>query len=207
MRDVDISEGPGKIRVGFVTQLLWDRYGPFWHDLVSGAGATAVFPAREQVEASLVQLEEKPIPGGPFRLTAAQALALASCQLVVLPRLNPESGSQRGGAQDRWVADLPGAVSDTVAALGEVLAVAAYPDPDIETDAVLLLQRLLGDPGAAKRVWSRHRRAAERQAAGQGPRRGERSRASARALAAGGATAVVAQPWLLNARVEERLLA
>lgn len=207
VRDIDSGQGPSPLRVGFVTQLLWERYGPFWVDLVRGAGATAVFAAREQVAAALNQLAEKPIPGTAFRLAAAQALALADCDIVLLPRLNPESTSERGSSQDRWVGDLPGAITDVVAALGETHAVAAYPDPELETPAVLLLQRLLSDAASVPRVWSRHRRAAERQGAGEGTGRSGRSGATKRALAGGAVTAVVAQPWLLTRNLEERILA
>lgn len=195
--------GPGPLRVGFVTQLLWDRYGEFWRDLVVGAGAVAEFPRAERVKEALAADETQGAPSVSFRLAVAQAAALTHCDLVVLPRLNPETDSQRGSAQDRWVADLPGAVADSVGSLEQVYGVAAYPDPEIETSAVLLLQRLLGDRAAVPRVWSRHRRAAERQAVAR-PARGSGA-AAARPLAAGGAVAVISQPWLLSEKLEARL--
>lgn len=194
-----------QLRVGFVTQLLWDRYGAFWRDLVLGAGAEAVFPTSAQVVAALGRLEDAEIPSISFRLAAAQAAALVGCDVVVLPRLNPDHGSQRGSAQDRWVVDLPGAVSDVVPALDQVQAVAAYPDPDIETTAVLLLQRLISDRASVPRVWSRHRRAAQRQSEPHGTTRGSGSRDAARVLAAGDVTAVLSQPWLLTERLASHL--
>ena len=197
---------PGALRVGFVTQLLWSRYGRFWVDLVTGAGAEPVFAPPEAVLAALPRFAQAPVPGANFRLSVAQAFVLADCDIVVLPRLNPDSPSQRGGAQDRWIADLPGAVQDIVGALGEVQAVAAYPDPDIESAAVGLLRRLLGDAATVPRVWSRHRRAAERQAEGSSSgRRRERERAAAGKLSVGGVTALVGQPWVVTPKVTARL--
>lgn len=196
--------GQRRLRVGFVTQLLWERYGEFWRDLVAGAGAQVEFPDEQRVAAALSGLEDAAVPSVSFRLAAAQAAALSGCDLVVLPRLNPEPDAQRGSAQDRWVADLPGALTDVVGSLEQVFAAPAYPDPEIETAAVLLLQRLLSDRGAVPRVWSRHRKAAERQASATGAARDSRS-AAARPLAAGGATAVVSQPWLLTQKLEAHL--
>ena len=115
-------------------------------DADAARGAT-----RAEAAAAFQRLPAERIPSASFMLAAAQAQALAECDLVVLPRLNPESSSQRGGAQDRWIADLPGALRSAVPALGETLAVAAYPDPAIESVAVSLLHRLLGDVAAAGR--------------------------------------------------------
>lgn len=197
------KQEPGPVRVGFVTQLMWDRYGSFWVDLVAGAGAAPEFADRERVLDAFARLEERDLPGTAFRLAAAQALALAHCDLVVLPRLNPESNSERGSSQDRWIADLPGALADAVPALGETQAVATYPDPKIESSAVVLLQRLIGDSPSVPRVWARHKRAAESQSRLYA--RGSQPRSIARPLSAGDATAVVAQPWLLTPELEERL--
>lgn len=191
------------LRVGFVTQLLWERYGRFWVDLVRGAGAKPVSATPEGSVAALERLAHDDFPASAFRLAAAQALALADCDLVIVPRLNPESDSQRGGAQDRWIADLPGALAAALPGVGEIVAVSAYPDTEIETQAVILLRRLLSDVGAVPRVWSRHRSAAERQA--RGAVRQQRQRGDAGRLAAGGQTALIGQPWTLTPEVMARL--
>ena len=202
------SLGDGTVRVGFVTQLLWERYGGFWVELVKGAGATPVFATPEEAMGADERAAAEGFPGSSFRLAAAQAQALAGCDLVIVPRLNPESASQRGGAQDRWIADLPGALREAVPALGETLAVATFPDPDLESVAVGLLRRLLGDVAMVPRVWSRHRSSAERLA--QGPAKAPRQRlerAAAGKLAAGGATGLIGQPWVLTQRLMARLSA
>src|SRR5690606_13628923 len=145
------------VRVGFVTQLLFERYGTFWRDVVAGAGATVVLPTREGVQAHAEVVDPELAPGPWFRLTAAHAASLAACDLLIVPELNPEEDEVRGSAQDRWVADLAGALEDAVAGLPPLVSVAAYPDPGIESRAVGLLQSLLRDAAAVKRVWARHR--------------------------------------------------
>jgi len=145
------------VRVGFVTQLLFERYGGFWRGLVAGAGATVVLPTREGVLTHGDAVDPELVPGLWFRLAAVQAASLADCDLMIVPDLNPEADDVRGSAQDRWVADLAGALADAVAGLPSLVRVAAYPDAGIESRAVALLQSLLHDATAVKRVWARHR--------------------------------------------------
>jgi hypothetical protein len=145
------------VRVGFVTQLLFERYGGFWRGLVAGAGATVVLPTRAGVVAHVDSVAAELAPGLWFRLAAVQAASLADCDLIVVPELNPEADDVRGSAQDRWVADLAGALVDAVAGLPPLVTVAAYPDAGIESRAVALLQALLHDGAAVQRVWARHR--------------------------------------------------
>ena len=108
------------MRVGFVTQLLWDRYGPFWRDLVAGAGAEPTFPEPEAVRAAYAALPEDAAPSAPFRLALAQAAALEEADLLVLPRLNPEGASERGAGTLQYLAP------EQILALGDIESIVAY---------------------------------------------------------------------------------
>ncbi len=201
--------GSAVVRVGFVTQLLWDRYGSFWRDLVVGAGAEAVLPEPEAVRHALDLLPADAAPGAAFRLALAQALALPDVDLLVLPRLNPEGTSERGGGTDRWIADLPGALVDAMPAGARSFGVPTYPDAAIETTAVELLTRLVPAAVEIGRVWARFRARAEAQALGRSPARARAGadRAAVRALAHGNALLYLAQPWVMTTEIAARLSA
>ncbi len=182
------------MRIGFVTQLLWERYGPFWLRLVAATGAEIVLPDRELVSE---RLASDPVvanlPVAAFKLAVAQAHALPDCDALVVPQLNPETQSERGGALDRWIADFPGALRDTGGSLPELIAVPAEVGDGTEGVAALVLSRILRDPSAVERVWSRHRA----QAGGAGWRAAGSRSPSARP-GSGRKVGVIAQPWLLN---------
>lgn len=179
------------VRVGFVTQLLWSRYGHFWRDLVEAAGAEAVFATEAAVRAALTDVEIGQVPTAAFKLAAAQARALADeVDLLLLPALNPDSTSARGGAQDPWIADFPQRLGATVVGLPNLRAVPARLDETVEASAIELLQLLLHDPAQVKRVWSRLRTALK-------PTVG---RPVSWSFMPGELTtvALLGQPWLLN---------
>lgn len=176
-----------------MTQLLWDRYGPFWTRLVTAAGSEVVIPERTDVTRELREDERLArVEVAAFRLAAAQASALADCDIVIVPELNPVSEAQRGSAQDRWTADLIGALADAVPGLPELRAVPTEIDESVEGAAALLLSRLLREPAAVERVWSRHKALVS-----DGRWREARSE-RARAQRVGQAVALVAQPWLIT---------
>lgn len=184
------------MRVGFLTQLLFERYGAFWSALVASAGAVAVYPTRDGVMGHAADVDHDAVPSLSFRLAAVQAASLADCDLIIVPELNPEMDSARGSAQDRWVADLAGALADAVPGLPPLVSVAAYPDPGIESRAVSLLQQLVHETGAVTRVWARNRAAAERMTTTiAAPRRGPVARAGLPSAA------LVGQPWLVTEAV------
>ncbi len=195
------------MRVGFVTQLLWDRYGAFWRDLVEGGGAEPLFPEEEAVRRALAELPEDAAPSAPFRLALAQASALEEADLLVLPRLNPEGSSERGAARDRWIADLPGALVESLPGAPRHVAVSAYPDPAAESDAVTLLTELARGAAEVGRVWARFRVRAEHLAEGRAETNRAKGfdRAAARAFAHGDAVVYLAQPWLMTPEVARRL--
>lgn len=144
------------MRVGFITQLLWPRYGAFWYRLVEASG-TPVLPEREATLQVLGDERLKVIPGAAFRLAAAQALALHDCDIIVAPDLNAGEEGTRGGAQDPWIASFPDALATTVGGLPPIIAVPASLEPAIEPLAVQTLHRLVHDPARVKRVWAQHR--------------------------------------------------
>jgi len=175
------------VRVGFLTHLLWDRYGPFWTTLTEAVGSAAVLPEADAVVARLADPRVAVAPAVAFRLAVAAALALEACDLLAVPSLNPEDGATRGAAQDPWVADLPTMLARSVPGLPPIWALPADLGRPVEGAAIAFLSRLTRDVGAVRRAWSQHR------AEARPPRRPRRASQSASA----GATpvAVLGQPW------------
>lgn len=185
------------MRVGFVTQLLWSRYGTFWARLLEDAGAEVRKPDPERTLAQLGDDRVNGVPGYAFRLSVAQALALSDCDLIVAPSLNHGTDSQRGGGQDPWIADFPGALA-TLGGLPPLLAVPAWLDSSQESLAFGALQQFSSEPGRARRIWDRHRAALRHEPLPE-PSWGVQ--------AAGGAGAgVVGQPWLVNDEIVKRVI-
>lgn len=194
MREVLDSQA---VRIGFLTQLLWPRYGPFWRALVEAAGAEACFPSPAQVRARWDTPAVSAVPALAFRLAAAQASALGDCDAIVLPELVRDDAVQRGGAQDPWIADLRGALADAVPNLPELIAVPARLDVPVEGRAVALLQFLLHDAAQVGPVWSRVRARAKppRLPSVSFTRRPDQTRT----------VGLVGQPWLLNDALAARV--
>lgn len=190
------------VRVGFVTQLLWDRYGPLWRHLVEDAGAEAHVAEAAEVRAALADPRLAAVAPLAFRLAAAQALALAErgVDALVVPELNPDGRqAPRGGGADPWIADFPDALRSSVAGLPPLVAVPASLEGGVERIAVTTLHNLLHDAHAVRRIWAR------RRAEARPPRR-----PAPRWTAAPGArrtVGVVAQPWLLNDALAARATA
>lgn len=146
------------VRVGFVTQLLWHRYGAFWRSLAEAAGAEVVLPTLGGVRSALLDAAVQGVPGAAFRLAAAQALSLAEeVDVLVVPRLNRESQVERGAGQDPWIADFPGALASAVPGLPAMRAVPTELGAEVEPEAVAFVQALMRDAVQVGRVWSRLR--------------------------------------------------
>lgn len=184
------------MRIGFITQLLWSRYGEFWRRLIVGAGSEAHLPERERVLKAMNDPRLNRVSSLAFRLAAAQALALADSDLIVAPDLNPEEGATKGSAQDPWIADFPEALAAEVGGLPPILAVPAKLEPAIEALAIRTLHRIIHDPAAVRRVWERHKGTLPAFAATRKP--GARGDTQAD-------TAVIGQPWLLSDTLLEHL--
>ena len=145
------------MRVGFITQLLWPRYGDFWVRLVKGVDSEAHFPREERV-LELSQSERlADLPGVAFRLAVAQALSLQDTDLIVAPDLNPGKNVARGGGQDAFIASFPEALASSVGGLPPVVAVPTSLQGDLETRAVEFLLTLSRDAAKVRRVWERNR--------------------------------------------------
>lgn len=179
------------MRVGFITSLLWPRYGAFWERLVRGAGAEAVYAPMEKVLEAVRDERLSAIPGVAFRLAAAQALALEA-DLILAPDLNSGADVARGSGQDPWIASFPEALSTTFAGLPPLLAVPASLEGSVESPAVRLLYTLTPDAAKVRRVWERVRSGAVP------PRMGEPRWIE-------GAVGVFGQPWLLSDALLARL--
>ena len=60
------------MKVGFITQLLWPRYGDFWTKLVGSAGLEVVTPPDDRVRSALTDPRLERVPGTAFKLAAAR---------------------------------------------------------------------------------------------------------------------------------------
>lgn len=186
------------MRVGFVTNLLWDRYGPLWVRLLGAVGAEVTYPEREAVREAWSDDRAARVPGVAARGAAAQALALSSCDRVLVPHLNPGYEGTRGSAQDPFVASFPDALAQAVAGLPPLLAVPAEKQGDaLETVALETMVAVSQDAGSARRAWRRFRAlAAPRQRAASLP---------AAPASAERTVGLVGQPWTLSDGVREVL--
>jgi hypothetical protein len=180
------------MRVGFVTQLLWDRYGRFWRRLLEDAGAEIVLPEPEPTLAALEDARVTSVPGVAQRLAVAQSFNLERADLIIAPSLNAGCESARGSGQDPWIADFPAALA-TLGGLPPVTGVPAWLAPQQETLVVRLLQQVGRDPGRIRRVWDRHRAGLRAQAS---PEPAWDVRVPGRST-----VGVIGQPWLLQDRL------
>jgi hypothetical protein len=184
------------MRIGFVTRLLWDRYGRFWRRLVEAAGADVVLPDPERVAAAAADRRLDAVSGRAFREAAGQALALSGVDRLVVPELNPGYEGSRGSAQDPFVADFPGALAQVVPGLPPLVAVPAdLAAPDLESRAVALLTAVAPSHGAIRRVWETHRADAKPVRPAGLPGAGAERRT----------IALVGQPWHLDEALRVRL--
>lgn len=185
------------MRVGFVTRLLWDRYGTFWSGLIGAAPADVIMPEPEGVRRALTDPRLARIPGSAFREAAAQAIALSTCDRIVAPDLNFGYQGARGSAQDPFVADFPAALARTVPGLPPILAVPAdLAAPGLETKAIEILLAVAPGPSGVRRVWQT-RRAEARPPRPPAP--------PAQRPATATLVGLVGQPWHLRDEVVERL--
>lgn len=144
------------MRIGFVSSLLWPRYGRYWTRVVTDAGAEPVWPDPEEVLKASRQRFIQAVPSTVFRLATAEAISLTDCDLIIVPHLNRGAGSTRGGGQDPWIADFP-AVLEAEAGLQNLFAVPASLSAEVEPLAVTLLQQLRHDGWRTRMIMERHR--------------------------------------------------
>lgn len=184
------------MRVGFITQLLWPRYGDFWTKLVSGAGLEPVYAPSDRVRRALADPRLNGVPGTAFRLAVAQALAL-DADVIFAPDLNPGESATRGGGQDAFIANFPETLATTIVGLPPVVGIpVSLSEAGLEGLIVSTLLKLTHDAGLVRRVWERQRSAA------RAPRLPE---LKWRVLPSGGGrVGVVGQPWLLSDALVQR---
>lgn len=176
------------MRVGFITSVLWPRYGHFWNKLASDAAAEIAVAEPETVLRQLEQRFIREIPSTVFRLATAEAIALGDCDWVVTPQPNMGSDSRRGGAQDPWISDFPEVLA-SAAGLRNLFAVPTHLGPDVEALAVTFLQELLHDGWQTRKIMERHRNQfAPRPLPAPRPTRQ-------------GTVGVVGQPWLIDEKL------
>lgn len=183
------------VRVGFVTQLNWSRFGPFWVALAEAAGLEPVFATPDAVAERFRTLEAGSVPTVAFRLAAAQALALGAegAESVVVPELVRASEVARGAGNDPWVVDLAGSLRSALPGLAPLHPVPSWFGAELETRAVGFLQAHGHDPALVRRALDRARSLA------RAPRPGG---SDVGAGPAGTSTvAVVGQPWLVTPRL------
>lgn len=191
------------MRVGFLTHLLWDRYGPFWTTLTRAAGAEVVLPSAAEVVARLADPRVGVAPAVAFRVAIAAGLALEDVDLLVVPELNTPVQDGPGAAQDPWIAALPTMLRRSVPGLPAVWSVPASLEGPVESHAVTFLHRLTPDAGTVRRAWSQHR------AEARPPRRRAPREARAAPLGHAAATTVRAlcgQAWWATRLVADLLV-
>lgn len=185
------------MRIGFITQLLWPRYGDFWVKLVSGAGLEPVYAPSEKVRRVLTDTRLDGIPGMAFKLAAAQAQAL-DADVIFAPDLNPGESATRGGGQDAFVANFPEALATTLVGLPPVVGIPASLEGDgFEGLVVATLLNLTHDPALVRRVWERQRSNARAPHVAEPRWRVNPS--------AGGTVGIIGQPWLLGDALAQRV--
>lgn len=147
------------VRVGFVTQLNWRRYGHFWLELVRAAGLEPVFADPALVREHFLGTELDGVPTLAFRLAAAQALALGDAGVgsIVVPELVRESDVTRGAGQDQWIMDFAASLRAAVPGLRPLRSVPSSFGPDLESRAVEFLQALNHELPLVRRALDRAR--------------------------------------------------
>ncbi|MBA2667235.1 MAG: hypothetical protein H0U69_09420 [Trueperaceae bacterium] len=185
------------MRVGFVTPLLWERFGPPWVGLIADLGADVVVPGPEEVALALEDARPSAALALAPRLAVAAAVACGPVDLIVVPELIAARDGGRGAAQDPWVADLPAMVARALPGGPGVLRVPVEPGPLVAAAAMPVLMRVNRDAGTVRRAWERRRRELETPWRRPGGSHGHGPARSA-ADTEGPRVALVGPPWWLT---------
>jgi hypothetical protein len=146
------------VRVGFVTSILWERFGPSWVALLADVGADVVVPGGAEVAEALGDRHLASVTGSLPRLAVAAAVACHPVDLLVVPALMGSRDGGPGAAQDPWLADLPAMVGRALPGGPPVVAVPVERGPHVDQVVIPVLTRVNRDAGIARRAWERHRR-------------------------------------------------
>ncbi len=185
------------MRVGFITPIVWERYGPVWAQMIAGVGAEPVSPEPARVLEAASSLASD--QGTLALLARASLRALRDVDLVLVPKLLPDSQAATGAAQDPWVADLPEMLERFESARAPLVAVPCETGPSVEPQVIEVLTRVQRDVGLVRRAWDRHRVAASRPWSPRSVGRGTVGDRSARNVALAG------MPWWCNEPVARLL--
>lgn len=180
------------MKVGFITQLLWSRYGEFWQQVAAAAEYEPVFPTDERTLELLGMPELQAIRSVSFRIAAAQALALADdTQLIVVPDVSLGVREPRGAGENPWISALGDSLSVTFPELPPLFSVPAALGTVAEPAVLQFLQDGLFEPASMKLAWSRLRAPLYEP-------RTVRGDPFAKAANDPLFTGLIGQPWLLN---------
>ena len=144
------------MRIGFITQLHWNRYGDFWQNIIKDAGAELVFANKEEILENIKDERLENIDNNVFKLAAAEALALKDVNLIIAPDLNQNKETAKGGGQDPWLANFPATLQKVVKGLPAIYSVPSQNTPNIQEKAIELLMSLTHSPSVAKRILNEH---------------------------------------------------
>jgi hypothetical protein len=178
------------VRVGFLTTISWDRYGPFWQQMLASVGVDVVLPEADAVVEAGAELDRA--DGLLAWLARATLRSLDQVDLVVVPRLLPEGVAGPGSAQDPWVADLAGVLAHAEPAAPGLVTVPAETGHEVEHDVIPLLTRLQPDASKVRRAWAQHRSDALRS---------WRPASAPPPVAAGRRVALAGAPWWCQPRL------
>ncbi len=143
------------MRVGFIKQLLWERYGQCWRSLVQGVEADVLEAEPTRMIRHYETHSPTEVSGVQFRLAMAEALALNDVDVLIVPDLNPNKTASRGGGQDPWIASFPETLQ-RFAGLPPILKVPATLDTRLEPLVLETLLSIKRDPATVRRVWERN---------------------------------------------------
>jgi hypothetical protein len=177
------------MRVGFIRQLLWERYGTFWASLLQDLGVETQQATSDGVTKAFSDQRVQNIPGISFQLAAAEALALANVDLLVVPDLNEGFDINRGGGQDPWIANFPATLAQ-LGGLPPLLKVPATLRPDLEPLVTQTLMSLKRDPSKVRLLWERYRSRTQAKRYSEQPRWTKLPEQQE-------VVGVVGQPWLV----------
>ncbi len=143
------------MRVGFVTQLLWSRYGLFWQKFFESLDAEIVFPTKDATQKHFAKLNDVSFSSTSFKIAAAQAASLSDVDILVVPDINYGGTSIKGSGQDPWIADFPETLQQTLGALPKVMIAPANAQPNITDFEAMLIDQVynLVDAGVMRRAW------------------------------------------------------
>ena len=184
------------VRVGFITQLLWDRYGSFWEKLLKDAGAEIELPALPVVNRGTDYCGLQKIPSLIFRLAVVQAIDLRDVDLLIAPDLSEGIEANHGVGQDPWVAQFSETLQGVVGRLPPIVSVPVSLTPAIKGRAIQVLHHILQDAAGVRRVWERNQAYARQR---------WRQKCVQDSASTSHLVGVLGQPWVVGTKILRHL--